>query len=266
MIIGQDKIINRINNCTLDTFPHTLMLIGYQGSGKHLISKYIADKFNLDYFDITDDISDGLIEEINLRVNPTLYIIDSSKFKRAELCENKILKFLEEPTKATFIVVLVESKMSILPTILNRCQVWELEKYTKETLATFANNPTDMLLEIAKTPGDVIKAERQNVEEMVALANKIFLNITRANFANILTLVDKLDYKGEEPDKFDFNLFVSALIYSIKNIIIKESDVKYLNAYNLTNKMLNDTLIFNVLKQNLYEQYLTQLKVTMNGY
>lgn len=265
MIIGQDKIINKINNCTLDTLPHTLMLMGYQGSGKHLISKYIADRFNLEYYDITEDISDSLIEEINLKVNPTVYVIDSSRFKRAELCENKILKFLEEPNKATFIIVLTESKASVLPTVLNRCQVWELEKYTKETLATFANNPTDTLLEIAKTPGDVIKAEKQDVKAMIELADKIYLNIARANFANILTLVDKLDYKGEELSKFDFNLFTSALIYSIKNIIIRETDVRYLNAYNLTNKMLNDALIFNVLKQNLYEHFLVELKVVLNG-
>ena len=47
MIKGQSKLLNIVNNFTLDTLPHTILLEGLKGSGKHSIVSYIADKLNL---------------------------------------------------------------------------------------------------------------------------------------------------------------------------------------------------------------------------
>ena len=47
-IIGQTKLLNKINKLTLNTLPHSLLFIGEYGCGKHLICNYIANKFNLE--------------------------------------------------------------------------------------------------------------------------------------------------------------------------------------------------------------------------
>ena len=52
-IIGQDSLISKINNLTLDSFPRSIILVGEKGSGKHLICSYISQKFELDVIDIS---------------------------------------------------------------------------------------------------------------------------------------------------------------------------------------------------------------------
>ena len=47
-IIGQTKLINRINSFTIDSLPHSILMIGDLGCGKHTLCKYIADKFGLE--------------------------------------------------------------------------------------------------------------------------------------------------------------------------------------------------------------------------
>lgn len=64
MIIGQEKICTKIDNLTLDQFPRSLMLVGAGGGGKHLICKYIAEKFSLTAVDITDTLNLETIEEL----------------------------------------------------------------------------------------------------------------------------------------------------------------------------------------------------------
>ena len=78
-MIGQEKLINQIDKLTLDTFPHSTMLVGDLGSGKHTICDYITNKFGLPKFDITDKISQETIEEIYTKVEPIFYIIDALK-------------------------------------------------------------------------------------------------------------------------------------------------------------------------------------------
>ena len=118
-IRGQETILNRISRLNLDTFPRTLMLLGESGSGKHSIVNIIQNTFNLRSEDITEKISLDLLDEIYRRVEPYIYIISINSISIKE--ENTILKFLEEPLKNSYIILLADCKDGILPTILNRC-------------------------------------------------------------------------------------------------------------------------------------------------
>ena len=67
MIIGQEALCERIDRYSLDTFPHTLMLVGSKGSGRHSLCNYVANKFNLITVDITDNSNEK--EEIKENTN-----------------------------------------------------------------------------------------------------------------------------------------------------------------------------------------------------
>ena len=198
LIIGQEKLCQKINALTLDTFPRTLLLLGEYGSGKHTLVNYIGDRFKCEIEDISKNLSLEYIEVINQRVTPMIYLIDAKELTVKN--ENVILKFLEEPLKNSFIVVLSENKYSIIPTILNRCQIWELETYEDNYLMSFITNPSidvDTLLKVANTPGKVIEYQSYPIKDMIALAQKIFVNIGRANISNTLTprlILLKRDY------------------------------------------------------------------------
>ena len=57
-IVGQDNLIKKLNNYTLDTFPHSIILSGEEASGKHMISNYISENIlKLPLIDISDKIN-----------------------------------------------------------------------------------------------------------------------------------------------------------------------------------------------------------------
>lgn len=258
MIVGQERICNKIDSLTMDNFPRTLMLLGEYGSGKHAIVTYISKKFNLEVEDISDKLSIETIDDITHRVSPKIYVINSNKLTIKN--ENVILKFLEEPLKNAFIIVLCEHKSSIIPTVLNRCQVWELCTYEKTFLETFiTNDDVDRanLMKVATTPGKVLEYQHYPLKDMFDLAHKIFNNIKNANFANVLTVGRFIAFKNEK-DKFDYDLFTNILLIVSKELYCNKQTP--IEMYLLTNRLNNNKHIFNIDKKAMFEHYLIELK------
>lgn len=264
MIIGQEKICTRIEKSTLDSFPRSLMLVGQRGGGKHLICNYIASKFNLTILDITDSLNVETIDEIYNRVEPYLYTIRINEISIKE--QNTILKFLEEPLKNSFIVLIAETEMGLLPTIINRCQVWQLQNYTKEYLRTFVNNQDSYILDIAQTPGQIIELLNSPVDAMVELADKILSNIERASISNTLTLSDKFEFKNDlTTDKFNIHIFVDVLQGRVVSRVKSDPDKKYMTAYSLTSTLKKQLLTKNLDYKSLFERYLIELRASLRG-
>lgn len=262
MVVGQEKICNLITNATLDDFPRSLMLVGPRGGGKHLVCKYIADKFNLTTVDLTDQLDLETIEELYNRVEPYLYIIRVNEISVKE--ENTILKFLEEPLKNSFIVLVAETDMGILQTILNRCQIWHLQNYTREYLASFVGEGNPYILEIAHTPGQVIELCKIDFSSMIELADKIVDKISMASITNTLTLSNKVGFKGD-PDKPDIKLFVDVLLSRVATRCKLSSDSRYVKCYHLTNQLQRNINIKNLDCKALFENYLIELRSIMKG-
>ena len=200
-MVGQEKLISNINSLTLDTFPHTLLLVGERGSGKHLIVDYIGNHFGFEVIDVTDDISLELIDTITLRIEPKIYLIDGTLL--TEKKENVLLKFLEEPVKNSFIIILCEAPQQLLPTIINRCRRWDLAKYSKLDLSQFLDDPNDvksaiLLDDVANTPGQIIEFQKQDLTNIIGLCNTIIDKIAGANCQNTLTITNKIAFNHEE--------------------------------------------------------------------
>lgn len=257
-IVGQDKLIKFIDKHTLSDLPRTIMLEGLSGSGRHSVCNYIAEKFNLIIEDISDNLTYEKIEEINLRVEPFIYIIDASKLTVKN--ENAILKFLEEPLKNAFIILLSENRYNQIETIRNRCRILSMETYSQEILKSFITNKDDenIILTICKTPGDIIKMQSHPIKDMLDLCIKIFEKIHIASFANTLTLSNNIAFKNEK-DKYDFNIFFKALLY-IAMVRVSNNEANAVSEYQLTNDYYNRSLVRNVDKKVLFENFLINLK------
>lgn len=260
-MIGQEKLINQIDKLTLDTFPHSTMLVGDLGSGKHTICDYITNKFGLPKFDITDKISQETIEEIYTKVEPIFYIIDISNISVKD--ENVILKFVEEPLKNAFIIFLCTNKSLVIPTILNRCQVWELARYSIDTLKQLVDIDNELLYNIFDTPGKLLIAKEHisDIDAMFDMSKKIVQYIGKANFYNTLTIPDKICFKDEK-GKWDLDLFLSVLHYVISQSVINNKDnVNYFSLYISTNNLIKDiTTIPHINKRQRFESYLYEAR------
>ena len=205
-MIGQEKILSMINNSTLDTFPNSLILLGEKGSGKHSLTNLISEHLHLQIVDISEKLTQEMIDEIYMKPEPYIYVISSDKLNIKN--QNSILKFLEEPLKNSYIILLVENKNMLLPTIINRCQIWQLEKYTKEQLKTLlGKNQDENILDVVTTPGDIemMSHVNNNYDEMLLLCEKIVDKIPVASFSNVLSISDKI--KFTEKDKNNENKY-----------------------------------------------------------
>jgi hypothetical protein len=260
MIVGQEKICNMVRNSTLDTFPRTLMLVGEEGSGKHLICDYICSHLNLICVDITEKLSLETIDDIYQKVEPFVYTIKINEVSVKE--ENLILKFLEEPLKNSFIILIADTEIGVLPTILNRCRIWHLQHYKKDTLKSFMTTDDMRILDIARTPGMVLKLCSYPFGDMIDLANKILDNIHRAAVPNTLTLSKYIAFKDEK-DKYDVDIFMSIMLSAISKRWAEVNDDRLVSAYTTTSDLCRSLRITGVDKKALFDRYLIDLSYVM---
>lgn len=253
MIVGQDRIIKLIDSISLDDMPRSLIIEGYKGSGKHLVCDYISKHLNIPILDITNNLDNESIENYYLRSEPYLYIIDGNKLTTKN--QNSILKFLEEPLKNSFIIIIIDNKYNILDTILNRAQVWKLDTYTKDILRKFSDD--ESILKIAKTPGDIERLRVLNIASEFEFINKIVDKISIASFPNTLTLSNHIGFNSEQ-DKIDLDLFFRLMLNVIRDKILSGEDL--FEMFNLTSETFKKYQgLQNLDKKYVFDNYISKM-------
>lgn len=257
-ILGQEKLLAKIDSYSIATYPKSTLVLGSFGCGKHLLSKYIANKFNLQLIDITEFISQEFIDDIYLRVIPTLYIIDASKI--VERQQNMILKLLEEPSMYALILILSEDRVNLLSTILNRCVVLEFEQYSRDTLLQFVDDSVDkeLALSVCVTPGQLKLLKMTNLSDMRDLCLKMLKKTHLASFPNMLSISEKLNYK-DEFDKYEVTMFFNMMTHVLFNEYLTTRDEKALSMYFTTIKYIKMMRDRRLNRKYIVENYLTNL-------
>ena len=189
MIRGQERLCTEITRFSLSDFPHSVLLVGPQGSGKSLIIQFIAEHLGLEV-QLLDDVSFDSLMEIYLRTEPIIYVLDNMNIKT----QNQILKFLEEPPRNSFIILTARRLGQYLSTIENRCRIWQLDVYE--------NN--------------IFNLNKSNFSEVIELANKILDKISVASYGNVFNIIETL-----KSDKLniEIELFVRVIRYLVYNRI-----------------------------------------------
>ena len=161
-----------------------------------------------------------------------------------------------------YIVILAESKSQLLNTVINRCVCLSFEKYTRDELIQFCSTSDTTLLEFADTPGRVKLFEQHPITEMKSFAKKVLTQIGIANYSNVLTIPNRINFKDNK-ELFDFNVFVFILVHTAMQLY-SESAISY-NTYCTTDDFYNDTKIPHINKLQLFEHYLIRLKQVCEG-
>lgn len=256
-IIGQSKLMSIIDLYTIQTVPKTLMLIGPDGCGKSTVAKYIADKFNFDFVEIDENVSSEDITSFLHKTIDTLYLIDLSKFSEKQ--QNQFLKFIEEPSKSTYIVITTGSEANVLNTVLNRCIKYHFEPYTKEQLEQITNTSiNELAFKIFQTPGKLLNLTNDSFNEILELANKVVHKINYATYGNALVVSTKINYK-DLYNKIDFNLFFDAVEFLALEDFIQNNNTQSLVIFKVTNKFKQHISRQNLIKEALMLNYLTSL-------
>lgn len=264
-MIGQKKLLSRINNLTIDTFPRSSLLIAEKGMGKHTLVTYIRDNIlKLPVLDITDKISYEVINEIYRNPNPFIYLINLSEMTEKE--QNIMLKLVEEPFNNSFIILLAENQNMVLDTIINRCIVFEFENYTKDELKTFISDVenAELILSVIKSPGKILTTNTQNIKDMVEVCEKIVNKLGNANYANALSIANKINFK-DSYDKFDFEIFMDTLIYSLFSAYLTTGNVITFKMYELTREQRKQLIDKRLNKEIFFNNFITKLWKVAKG-
>ena len=258
-MIGQVCLLNKLNKFNIDSFPKSIILLGEKGSGKHTIVNYIKDNIiPFPVLDITQNISDEYINSIYRNPNPSIYLINLSDM--TEKNQNVLLKFIEEPLKNSFIILLAESVNQVLNTVYNRCVVFEMDSYTKDELSNFVseNENKDLILSVLRTPGKIISTNLDNIRAIYDLCEKMVDKLSIANFSNTLTIVDKINYT-DEYNKYDFEVFMDMLVYTLYNKLLNEPNKNILDMYFVTLEARKRLIDKRLNKQIFMYNFLTKL-------
>jgi len=254
-IIGQTKLLSKIN--AMEYLPKTLMFLGPAGCGKHTIAKYVAEEFNLDFVEIEESVSAQDLEDYIHKTIDTLYLINLNKFTEKQ--QNQFLKFIEEPSKSVYIILIANSEAGILNTILNRSIKYHLEPYTKEQIEQITNTSVnDLAFKIFQTPGKLLNLTEQSFNDVMGLANTVVHSINRATYPNALVVSTKINYK-DLYNKIDFDLFFDAVEYLALEDYISNKTEQSLTVFKTTNQFKQYATQQNLIKEILMINYLTTL-------
>ena len=257
--------IDSYNN--LSNFPHTLMLLGDSGSGRHTVGNYIVKKFSVPCIDLTNVLNTSNTEQFSNFVFtnmisstvPKVYFIDFDKiYSNKALKQNSILKLVEEPQSNIFIVMFAVNINSVLGTIYNRCQVWKLPTYTKTDLLEFTKDT--LILDVVNTPGQVIKLNNVDIKALSEYAKLVIDKAASSNFSNVLTIPEHIAFK-HEPDKYDVDLFIRFLLYYAKQAVLSKYNKRNYYIFECTRKLFNIYYSSAVDGKMLFHNYLTKLKL-----
>ena len=258
-VIGQEKLVKILEGYNLQTVPKTILFLGPDGCGKSWISTRFADQLGLDIVNIDSSIApEKLIEYYQCPI-PKMYMINLKDFDEKQ--QNKILKFIEEPSSNMYIILRAESEIGILPTILNRCVRYTFEDYTVEQLKSFAwavQCDDERIYHICKTPGQLNNLPEDNLNKVFDLCEKIIKAMPVANYANALSLITNINTK-DDATKIDFNLFFDVLLYVAFEDYKKTKNELSFKIYQYTAKQLSKIFNKTIAKENFLLNYFDAL-------
>lgn len=255
-IVGQNRLLNVISNYKQNnTLPKTLLLLGEKGCGKHTFAKFIAQQFELEYKEIDEQVTATDLDSYLLGTIDTLYVIDLNNF--AEKQQNQFLKFIEEPTKSVYVVLLANSEAGVLNTVLNRSIKHHFEAYTDEQLKQLVNTTLPVqAYEIFKTPGKLLNLTEDSFKQVHDLAEKLVHKMHTATFANALVISTKINYK-DLFDKVDLNLFLDAVEFVALDDYKTNNNKQSLDIFLTTIKFKQLASLGNLIKETLMLNYLS---------
>lgn len=247
---GQNKLCERFNN--LEDLPHSFILIGDVGCGKHTLTSQLVKEFDLTYLDISDIISSDTLLEFEFSKVPTLYVIDMDKLSN----QNVVLKFIEDYDPFKYICAITNSKNLVLPTILSRCTPFEFERYSKDILKPYIDKlyleeDRELALNICSTIGQVELYSKYDLNKLDKTVKTLIDKIEVVNFYNLISIVKQFEDS-------DIVMIFKLLIYNLHKQICYDGKINLSKYYNLTVDYMKRTLDKRIKGSSLLTNYLIE--------
>lgn len=250
-MIGQHKLISELNVYTTETLPQAIMLLGPKGCGKHTLAANLAERLEIELLNVDPNIEPDELLEYQLWPNMRLYVLDFTDLLEKQ--QNKFLKFLEEYRENVRIVVLANSEVGILSTVLSRCVRFNFEPYTVEELSKLdwmSRVPAESLVyKICRTPGQLKLADQKIINNLY----KFCLELVTKNMSynQFMSQSTNINF-AENYNKFDFENFFDMMSYVTLELYTKVNNIYYFNFYMITQRYISTLSIINKPNREQY--------------
>ena len=266
-MIGQNKVLEKIDNLIEKGFPRFLIITGPKGQGKKELAKYIMCKLDNYYKDKLADKGGCYMIEVGTKIDeiremiqmaykqsePIIYLIaDAAKMTLG--AKNSLLKVIEEPPNNAYFILTLEQIENTLPTIKSRCTELKMEEYSVDEIEEmiYKINPNAskieeyIIEEVAFNYYEIQLLFSYGVEEFYNYVKKVFDHIYRVQSANAFKLSEKLALKNEE-DKYDVALFLRTYRNLCMDELLNYTELQDNLDFEIYSKCINETS--NILRQ-----------------
>ena len=270
-MIGQTVLLTKIRTMAdKGTIPHFVIIIGQRGSGKRLIAKEIARSVGATFVESgikADDVREVADNLFNVTY-PTLYLFPRVQ-NMSVIAQNILLKSAEEPPKNVYIVITAETETQVLPTLLNRGTVLQMDEYTRAELEIYANTQLGgcdkRILSICQTPWEVQNIHAYGEDKFYTFLETVVDNIAEVSGANSFKIGQRLNLWGDDKtDLIDLTLFLRAFSLICLDRIKDDID-RYAKGVQITVRTMSNLRVQGVNKQMLFDVWLLDIRKAWMG-
>lgn len=267
-MVGQKRLLQRIEKMAAAGFPRFVILYGGKNSGKRTVCKQIAKLLKAHYVvggNKVDDVRE-LIALAYRQREPILYAIPEAD-KMSAAAKNALLKITEEPPVNAYFILTTGTVEGLLETLKSRATLLKMDPYSPDELIEYAElkgykpnrNEQAIIKDICNLTGDVDILMAYDVEAFFDYAVLMVENIQKVSGANALKIGSKLA-TNKNNEGWDIALFMRAVIRIYAQKMWDNPLAIYQKCIEITMFYLSELNITGINKAALVDMWILELR------